>query len=141
MEFMRKDHDRLDNIFISIKEIKLSSLEKAKSLFIEFETGLLRHIVWEEEILFHSFEAETGMRHGGPTAVMRTEHQQIKGLLQQIRRKLEINDIQTEDEERSLFQILNSHNIKEETILYPWIDRTLGEETRQDMISKMTRDI
>jgi iron-sulfur cluster repair protein YtfE (RIC family) len=80
LEFMSHDHDRLDAIFAEFR--KEPDAGKTRELFLQFDTGLRAHIVWEEEILFPPFEDRTGMRHTGPTAVMRMEHQQIK----QIRR-------------------------------------------------------
>jgi len=56
LEFMSKDHDRLDVIFAAFQKANVIDPEQAKSLFDNFETGLRRHIVWEEEILFPVFE-------------------------------------------------------------------------------------
>ena len=136
-DLMSKDHDRLDNIFLSFQKTKAGGLEQAKTLFSEFDSGLRRHIVWEEEILFPAFEEATGMKNSGPTGVMRMEHQQIKGFINQIREKLQKKDIETEEAEEGLIRVLTSHNQKEETILYPWIDRSLSENVRNDMIVKM----
>jgi regulator of cell morphogenesis and NO signaling len=47
--------------------------ENAIKNFEEFKAGLEQHIVWEEEILFPSFEQKFGLP-GGPTEVMRWEH-------------------------------------------------------------------
>ena len=62
LEFMGKDHDRLDKIFKEFREVKTNDRAKLIPLFHDFKTGLQRHIVWEEEILFPVFEDETGMR-------------------------------------------------------------------------------
>lgn len=139
MEFMSKDHDRLDGIFIAFQKNKTENLEQAKTLFSSFESGLRRHIVWEEEILFPAFEEQTGMKNMGPTAVMRMEHHKIKEFLDQIGQKLQDNDIHTGDAEESLIGVLTSHNDKEEKILYPWIDRSLSEEALTGMIVKMDK--
>jgi regulator of cell morphogenesis and NO signaling len=137
MEFMGKDHDRLDRILGAFQKTKAESLERAKTLFSEFESGLRRHIVWEEEILFPAFEEQTGMKNMGPTAVMRMEHYEIKEFLDQIRQKLQKADIQTESAEKDLIGVLTSHNQKEEKILYPWIDRSISKDARTEMIAKM----
>jgi regulator of cell morphogenesis and NO signaling len=139
IEFMSKDHDRLDGIFSAFQKTKAENQREAKTLFSQFESGLRRHIVWEEEILFPAFEEQTGMKNMGPTAVMRMEHIKIKELLDQIGQKLQENNIQTEDSEESLIGVLTSHNDKEEKILYPWIDRSLGEEMLTEMIVKMDK--
>ena len=73
-----QDHDRLDDLFTKHQQLKRTDFAKAKEYFKEFKFGLQRHIVWEEDILFPLFEEKTGMRGGGPTAVMRMEHRIIK---------------------------------------------------------------
>jgi regulator of cell morphogenesis and NO signaling len=136
-EFMGQDHDRLDEIFKGFQHIKTSDTAKAKGLFVEFLTGLQRHIVWEEEMLFPLFENATGMRDHGPTAVMRMEHRQIKDFLKSIHDKIAAGDTTTDESERGLLEVLTAHNQKEENILYPWIDNSVGEEEREAVFTQM----
>lgn len=136
---MSKDHDRLDGVFSTFQKTGANQLDQAKKLFSQFESGLRRHIVWEEEILFPAFEDQTGMKNTGPTAVMRMEHNEIKKLLDQIGQNLQENEIHTGNAEESLIGVLTSHNGKEEKILYPWIDRSLGEGMLTEMIVKMDK--
>ncbi len=138
LEFMGQDHDRLDEIFKKFQTIKSQDVEGAKALFKEFLTGLQRHIVWEEEILFPVFEAHANMVEGqGPTAVMRIEHKQIKQFLDQIQLKIAAGDRRTENAERGLLEVLTAHNVKEEQILYPWIDNAISEEERSSLVTRM----
>src|SRR3989344_5434339 len=125
LNFMGEDHDRLDNILKEFKNIKNTDKNRAKNLFHEFKIGLQRHIVWEEEILFPLFENKTGMHDTGPTAVMRMEHKKIKDFLEKIHQSIGKN-IQTNDLEYGLIEVLTEHNEKEESILYPWIDNSVG---------------
>lgn len=135
---MAEDHDRLDNIFKEFRKIKNTDKNQAKNLFHEFKTGLQRHIVWEEEILFPLFEHKTGMKDSGPTAVMRMEHRTIKDFLANIHHN--IGKDETQDVEDQLIEVLTEHNNKEESILYPWIDDSASEEEKEDIFSKM-RDL
>lgn len=137
MEFMGQDHDRLDEIFKEFQHVKTSDTARAKTLFVEFLTGLQRHIVWEEELLFPLFENATGMRDQGPTAVMRMEHRQIKDFLKSIHDKIVAGDTATDEFERGLLQVLTAHNQKEENILYPWIDNSVGEADREAVFTQM----
>jgi regulator of cell morphogenesis and NO signaling len=137
LDFMGEDHDRLDGIFKEFQGKKSSDYSKAKVLFSEFKTGLQRHIVWEEEILFPLFENRTGMHNSGPTAVMRMEQRQIKEFLEKIHDKILKKDTKTNDLERGLIEVLTAHNGKEENILYPWIDNTLNEKERKEAFTKM----
>ena len=141
MEFMSKDHDRLDQLFSSFKAIKSEDFPQARRLFSEFKSRLTKHIRWEEELLFPRFEKESGLTGGGPTFVMKLEHRQIQSLLEKFNNKLLTGEAKTDVEDDELVGLLTSHNFKEEKILYPWIDRTLSEAERSEMIRKMEKDL
>ncbi|RMH05572.1 MAG: hemerythrin domain-containing protein [Nitrospirae bacterium] len=137
-EFMEQDHDRLDEIFKRFQETKRQDPAKGKTLFKDFLTGLHRHIVWEEEILFPIFEQQAEMMQGqGPTRVMRMEHRQIKQFLDQIHEKVAAGDPNSDEAERGLLEVLGAHNVKEERILYPWIDSMVSGEERAALITRM----
>ena len=138
-EFMSADHDRLDNIFEQFKNLKKDDISGAKTLFLDFKAGLQNHIVWEEDILFPLFERGTGMHDTGPTAVMRTEHRQIKNYLEEIDKKILVGDLAGIDAaEIALLEVLVSHNQKEENILYPAIDNLTSEQETEQAIARMT---
>ncbi|MBA3966703.1 MAG: hemerythrin domain-containing protein [Nitrospirales bacterium] len=137
-KFMGHDHDRLDEIFNQFHTSKKQDAQKARSLFQELLTGLHRHILWEEEILFPVFEAQAEMvRDQGPTEVMRNEHRQIKYFLEQIQTKVAEGDLSTEEAEECLLQVLAAHNVKEEKILYHWIDNCVTDEERASLLAQM----
>ena len=77
--YFSADHDRLDALFAFTLRIHQVAPEKALDTFNVFHQGLLTHIVWEEQVLFPIFEAQTGITEG-PTRVMRMEHERIKSL-------------------------------------------------------------
>ena len=135
--FYEKDHDRLDELFKTFQTSKRSDFIKAKEVFKEFKVGLQRHIVWEEELLFPGWEEKTGMIEDGPTPVMRFEHEQIKQLLEAIHRKVEEQNLDTDQSEQALFNLLSSHNRKEERALYPAIDNVISAEEREKIFSNM----
>jgi len=139
LEFMSIDHDRLDNKIKKYSTEKLVNIEQAESIFLFFKNELERHIIWEEDILFPVFERKTGIKDGGPTSAMRTEHIQIKNHLQEIKRKLHAKKIQDPcKEEVALFKTLESHNQKEENILYPGIDNLTSEQEKEQLIKQMS---
>ncbi len=139
LEFMSIDHDRLDNKIRTYSADKLVDIERAESIFLSFKNELERHIIWEEDILFPVFERKTGIKDGGPTSVMRTEHIQIKNHLQEIKKKLHAKKIQDPcKEEVALLEVLESHNQKEENILYPGIDNLTSEQEKELMIKEMS---
>lgn len=107
-------------------------------MFQEFKAGLERDIVWEEAILFPSFENKTGMTEG-PTKIMRSKHQQIRGILEAIAGKLIAGTDATGDDETGLLALLGSHNQKEESTPYPMIDQVTDGEERTKIFAEMAR--
>jgi len=139
LEFMSVDHDRLDNKIRMYGTEKLVDIERAENIFLFFKSELERHIIWEEDILFPVFERKTSNKDAGPTSVMRMEHIQIKDHLQKIQRKLRAKKIQDPcGEEVALFKLLESHNQKEENILYPGIDNLTSEQEKDQMIKQIS---
>jgi iron-sulfur cluster repair protein YtfE (RIC family) len=136
-EFYEQDHDRLDELFKTFQRLKRSDFAKAKEAFKEFKFGLQRHIVWEEDLLFPLWEKETGITEGGATSVMRTEHRQIGQHLEAIHQKVVGQNPDSDQEEQALLNLLGSHNMKEERVLYPGIDRVIRAEVRETVFRDM----
>lgn len=135
--YYEQDHARLEELFTAFRAAKQSDLAAAESAYRQFATGLTRHILWEEHILFPLFDAKAGTAGLGPTAVMRMEHQRIIQLLEAILHRIEHHDVRGDAEETALVELLEAHNQKEEQILYPLIDQHLDDEERQDVFAKM----
>lgn len=135
--FMSSDHNRLDALFRRFQETRRAGPEAAGGIFADFRSGLLRHIAWEEELLFPRFEDRTGMLHAGPTVVMRMEHRRIKEFLEGIGARLAAGDARTGEQEGGLVAVLSEHNRKEEAVLYPWLDRSLAEGEAREVLEAM----
>lgn len=129
------DHDRLDHLFRQFQQTKRLDFSRAKEFFKEFKFGLQRHVVWEESILFPLFERKTGQ--AGPTDVMRAEHRRIGDRLEAIHQKVKRQDPASDDTEAELLALLDAHNQKEETVLYPAIDRLTSDEEKADTFRAM----
>ena len=132
-----QDHDRLDALFTTFQQQKRKDMAKAKEAFVEFKFGLQRHIVWEEDVLFPKWEENSGMAEGGPTQVMRTEHRIIGECLEGIHQKVQANNPDSDLEEQRLVDVLKSHNMKEERILYPSIDQVITDQERAELYQAM----
>ncbi len=135
--FYEQDHDRLDELFKTFQQLKRSDFTKAKESFKEFKVGLQRHIVWEEDILFPLWEKETGITEGGATSVMRAEHRQIEQQLEAIHGRVAEQDPNSDQAEQALLNLLGSHNMKEERVLYPGIDRVTSAGERDTIFQNM----
>jgi hemerythrin superfamily protein len=132
-----EDHERLDALFKSFQTLKRTDFPKAKSAFLEFKAGLQRHVVWEEDVLFPLWERKSGMTGGGPTIVMRSEHREIGEWLEAIHRKILAQNPETEREEETLLDLLDRHNMSEEEVLYPEMDRMISAEERETAFRAM----
>jgi len=135
--FYEADHDRLDGMFKDFQRHKLIDPEAARACLEEFSETLRRHIAWEEEILFGIFERRNGVHAGGPTHVMRREHQDILKHLDAILDKFDAGDAESGYHEQMLLNILAVHSLKEEQVLYPWIDRLLTDAERTNVFTRM----
>ncbi|MEX5216159.1 MAG: hemerythrin domain-containing protein [Nitrospiraceae bacterium] len=133
----QQDHREIDRALEQYRNRQHNDVQAAKDSFERVLTGLQRHIAWEEQLLFPSWERKSGMTGGGPTQVMRLEHRRIADLLNAIRGKMQVGNIDTEQEEHQLVELLASHNMKEERILYPAIDQIVSPEERAGIFQAM----
>lgn len=95
----------------------------------EFLRRLRLHIDMEEQVLFPTFEERTGMTAAGPSAVMRMEHEQMRPILARMQEAATAGDGPGyQRASQALFEILKPHNMKEEQMMYPMLDSTVGED-------------
>lgn len=125
-EFLTADHRRCDGLFeAAVQAAESADWDGCRRGLDAFRAALSRHMAIEEEILFPAFEAATGVT-AGPTRVMRYEHQQMLGLLDQLHAALAARDAQRfADSEKSFTGLMAAHSAKEENILYPLCDEAL----------------
>ena len=120
------DHERLRGLLgRAIAACSSCATREARTAFYAFTDGLCRHIQAEDELLFPAFEAHTGRRGSGPTAVMRREHRQVERRLNQIGDALDGRpDLRAVARELvELRSFLEDHDRREECVLYPACDR------------------
>jgi hemerythrin-like domain-containing protein len=143
IDFLGCDHRRMSELWEDcIDAINRCDIAQVAFRFEQFAARLRRHIGLEEEIFFPAFEERTGMRGAGPTSVMRAEHREIEAILDRmsaatrnpdctaIRKALAAEPIYP----AAFFQ---SHDRKEEGVIYPMADQVLSEEERRQLIEKM----
>lgn len=127
--FMTNDHRHCDDLFAEAEQaMAKNNLDAARAAFGHFRTAILAHFDGEEKTLFPTFEAKTGMSMG-PTQVMRLEHAQMRSLLDDAADAL--NAGQADDylgQADTLLIMMQQHNMKEESILYPMCDQHLAAE-------------
>jgi hemerythrin-like domain-containing protein len=135
--YLSDDHNACDDLFAAAENaVAVKDWTKAREHFDRFHASMRRHFAMEEDVLFPAFEARTGMS-GGPTFVMRAEHQQMNGLLQEMDAALARTDGQAYlGQSETLLMLMRQHNMKEENILYPMSDQALADQSA-DLLAAM----
>lgn len=139
-QFFGQDHDRLDGLWAAAQALQARDVAQARVSFQAFQQGLERHIRWEEALLFPLFEEKTGLREGGPTAVMRHEHGEIRRLLGAIDARLRQGQPAEPSLVQALHAVLTPHNYKEEQVLYPLIDQQLTGAEQECVFQQIRHD-
>jgi hemerythrin-like domain-containing protein len=137
LDFLGSDHRSCDDLFASAEAaVAEKNWDSARSLFGRFQAAMAHHLAMEEEVLFPAFEARTGMSMG-PTQVMRMEHEQMRGLIEDMARAVAEGNHNTYlGLSETLNMLMQQHNLKEENMLYPMSDQVLGGE-REGLIRSM----
>ncbi len=135
--YLSDDHNACDDLFAAAENaVAVKDWTKAREHFDRFHASMRHHFAMEEDVLFPAFEARTGMS-GGPTFVMRAEHQQMSGLLQEMDAALARTDGQAYlGQSETLLMLMRQHNMKEENILYPMSDQALADQSA-DLLAAM----
>ena len=135
-EIMSANHKACDNEFALAEEAALATnWSKAETTFNTFRDDMTRHFRMEEEVLFPALVSAGGP--SGPVHVMRMEHTQIKGLLEQMAAAgTQKNAQEYGGLSETLLMVMQQHNNKEEQILYPIADQILAKE-RETLFSRM----
>ncbi len=125
-DYLTIDHKRCDDFFVEAENHVVKSMWlAAEPCFTQFKAAIEQHFEMEEQVLFPGFEQKTGSTKG-PTQMMRSEHNQIRAILQ---RMLDSLSLHAQDDylghSETLNIMLQQHNLKEENILYPMTDQVL----------------
>lgn len=136
-DYLGDDHTHCDDLFAAAENaVAQKSWNDAIERYQAFHAAMRRHFAMEEEVLFPAFETRTGMA-GGPTFIMRGEHEQMLGLMDNMRAALAREDYHAYMSlSDTLLMLMRQHNMKEENILYPMADQALAAE-RDDLLAVM----
>lgn len=129
-EFFTGDHRACDARWVDVEAAAESNdADATKQCWAAFDAALRKHLGWEEQVMFPAFEQATGMTEGGPTFVMRSEHEQMRGLLGQMGSAAQTGDFdELVDLGDTLLMLIQQHNQKEEHMLYPMAERALAAD-------------
>ena len=125
-DLMASNHRQCDDYFAAVEQAVASNAwGNADNAFYRFREAVLKHLAIEESVLFPAFEERTGMSMG-PTKVMRSEHAQMRELIEASSDALAARDAEEySGYAETLLIMTQQHNMKEENILYPMCDQHL----------------
>lgn len=128
-EIMTQDHRECDEFFFRLEDsAQKKDWSRCSSETDHFIQSIQKHFAIEEEKLFPAFEKATGMTQG-PTAIMRQEHIQLRGLLDELDEFVRARDAHAvRGVCETLLIMMQQHNLKEENILYPMMDQALDPD-------------
>jgi iron-sulfur cluster repair protein YtfE (RIC family) len=136
-QFFTEDHNACDALWAEVEAAAGSA--KLGGAYARFKEALVRHLAMEEEVLFPWFEARTGMAQG-PTTVMRNEHQQMRAVLTEMDYAAGDGDSEgVMDHGDTLLMLIQQHNVKEESMLYPMCDRAASPDDLAGLQKKLAR--
>lgn len=126
--FFTAHHRHCDALWVEVEAAADADDTKAmQQRFGEFDATVRLHLELEEQLLFPALEDATGMHNGGPTMVMRMEHTQMRGVLDQMAAAAGRGEGDAVvDLGDTLMMLIQQHNLKEEGMLYPMAERALG---------------
>ncbi|MCK2087175.1 hemerythrin domain-containing protein [Thauera aromatica] len=141
-ELMTHDHRDCDHVFARAEELASDGdWGGAAEALTEFSNALNAHFEAEETKLFPAFEAATGMTHG-PTAMMRSEHQGMREVLAALQYALDKQDADDfSGEAETLLIMMQQHNMKEESVIYPMLDTRLPAEEQQNLSTAVGKQL
>ena len=139
-DFFAQDHRDCDARWADVEELlDTDDIEMARAAWQKFDASMRRHLAMEEEVLFPAFDARSGMAGGGPVAVMKMEHQQMRGLLDQVGNAVESGDAgEAMDIGDTLLMLVQQHNVKEEGMLYPMAENMLAGDW-EDLVEQLSK--
>jgi len=141
-------HQQLDELFLCHQESLLTfDLDKAARQLEAYERELHRHMEQEEDWLLPVFERAKPIA-GGAVELFTGEHKkmrefvarfketltQLKGRPAELKRRV----IELFDQQALFKHLVEHHDSREETILYPTLDRVTSEQERGKLLTRCT---
>ncbi|MFZ5475252.1 MAG: hemerythrin domain-containing protein [Myxococcota bacterium] len=133
-----EDHGACDRLWAAVEGADDDA--DAFDAFRRFDAAMRRHLGWEEDTLFPAFEVATGHVGFGPTYIMRSEHEQMRAVLDQMAGCVTAGDRQgVLDQGDTLMMLVQQHNAKEEGMLYPMAEQALGDAGWAEFAPRFSR--
>lgn len=129
---MTEDHRKCDENFGEIEIlVEKNQFDQAKKEFIDWKSGMEAHLNKEEQFLFPEAEMKLGGQIG-PIMVMKMEHAQMRDVFSNMEKAIDQKNANAFlGLAESCMILIQQHNMKEEQILYPLLDRALANHVNE----------
>jgi iron-sulfur cluster repair protein YtfE (RIC family) len=134
-DFFTRDHHRIDLELGRFHHEAQS--DRALPSLDAFEGMLLRHIHWEERVLFPAFEKKLGEEALASVVSMRIQHDELKQRIAELRQALSHGSVERRNVEEVLIEALSDHNHAEEDFIYPWMDSAFTRDERRALLAEL----
>ena len=131
-QYMQMRQQRCDRLFNDTETaVAAKQWDTASDYLEQFCDALEEHLAMEEEVLFPAFEAKTGLTTD-VTGTMRAEHREFRSLMRRLEDACTHRDSDAFLDHSSILGfMLEEHETKEESGLYPLIDRALSSRAAE----------
>lgn len=147
---LSEQHRALQKLILLHQQSLVSwKLEEAQGFLGDFEQELKKHIRVEDDLLFPLYCEMAPHPAGGAPEFFEIEHQKILWYLQRLSEKLNhllsLPDsserclllIAIIEEESRFKHLMEHHELREENIMYPLLDRRLDPEKREEVLATL----
>jgi len=115
---LRRDHHRLEKLFTRLQAACLEDdWSEVRTQWDAFELALRAHMESEEKHVLPAFRRA----EGDEAAAIVAEHDQLRNLLGELGVRVDLHAV-TEPEIEQLLARVRAHALREDRILYPWLD-------------------
>lgn len=149
---LSEQHRALQKLILLHQQSLVSwQLEEARRFLEDFEQDLKKHIQIEDDFLFPLYCEIVPHPAGGAPEFFKIEHQKILWYLQRLSEKLDHLLLLPDSSERCLLLIaiieeesrfkhlMEHHELREENIMYPLLDRRLDPEKQKEILATLRK--
>lgn len=135
--FMTDDHQRCDHLLAMCEQaVSGGDWTRLAAQSTKLSKALIGHFDMEEQVLFPELVSVTPWA-SGPTGMMTMEHGQMRALVEEFNEAVDEQDADAcHGILETLHLLIQQHNAKEEGILYPMAEESLGDQT-PDVLNRL----
>lgn len=136
-EILGADHQRLDGRLSAVEGAIEGRSEDASPTVKAFSDGLLRHMTWENEVLFPAVRGLATPAQRKSIESLQIDHERLRETLQALEASIAASDFTAaRDHVAWLRTLLQGHNYDEEHGVYVEADRLLTADDRRRLAAQ-----